>query len=1125
MFFDSDYIQFQPAEDAIAIATQNQALPIVVMEEEHKSVRRVAADLQKDIQKVTGQETKMTNQLPDTPAIIIGTLANQTLLAALEVDTSELEGKWESFLIQTHQLPGHDAESVLILGSDNRGAIYGVYDITERMGVSPWYWWMDVPIKQHEAVYITKGSVLKGEPSVKYRGFFLNDEGPSLMTWVRTHFPDFTHEFYAKIFELTLRLKGNYHWPAMWDSTFYEDDPLNIVTADLYGVVIGTSHHEPMDRPHGDWKAHKKGPWDYAENEDYLKEFWRAGIERSKPYETIINLGMRGDGDEPMGGEMSFKEKTTLMEKIINDQRKLIQETRDVSIEEVPQMWALYKEVKDYYESGMEVPEDVTLLWGDDNFGNIRRLPTKEERQRKGGAGIYYHFDYVGGPRSYKWVNTVPIQKTFEQMQKAYAYDAREVWIVNVGDLKPMEFQTEFFLRLAWDVEAFQPENLDIYAREWAEYTFGEAHGADVARVIRDYMKLNGRIKPEVLNLVEPYSWEKEYEAERVLAEFEETVRLAEKVLEKLPDASKDAFYQVGYYPAVASYNVLKLQLLVDLNKLYKAEGRAATNLVAAEARRLFEKDKQLAFSYNKRVANGKWDHMMDQIHIGYTYWQQPEELRMPEVETLAESEWTDGAWAAKVLATNQTDVYSKKPLAVEVYNQGLEPVRLQAHTQQEWLTLSFTETDLLTQQRLVLKVDWPKVPFGQAVEAAVTIQDESGKQETLMFAVHNPKERLAGGYVPIAGKIAIEAEGFTEKRETDKHKWQIFPDYGRTKSSVAIYPVKLEKDYLLEDAPRLSYDIVLGEETEMTIYVVTAPSLNFDPDRGMRLGLSIDDEKPEVVAAGNLEQDGEQDSPDWENSVLYNAHFLKSSKKTVTAGKHTVHLTLVDPQVVIQKVIIDLGGLEDTYLGPAPTPHSEKLDTYEAYHPAMKPDVVSSPGEWTLTEPVEQLTVYVREAGFYQLKEQGEVVLPVINQQAGQQLAKHSTVYLEQGLQELTFEQPLSALTLTLLKAWPIVMDSSVKMEETARQKERVVQTALHYTGNASAAYRLDAVLLSAEDLILERSATKGYLKTDEQRLHTFVFDEKAVQEAKAIQLLLQVDGWERERILPLNERLDKSP
>lgn len=1108
MFFGSDYIQFEKMKDTVALVDEESTLPIVVMSNEHKSVRRAAGDLQTDIEKVTGQKPALLNDLPTQPSIIVGTVDNKELLDSLKVDSSDLEGKWESFTIQTVSLPGIEGESVLILGSDKRGAIYGIYDITERMGVSPWYWWMDVPVKKHKELYIEKGKISKGEPSVEYRGFFLNDEGPSLMTWVRTHFPDFTHEFYEKIFELTLRLKGNYHWPAMWDSTFYEDDEENIQTADLYGVVIGTSHHEPMDRPHGDWKAHKKGPWEYSTNEAYLKEFWTEGIERSKPYETIINLGMRGDGDEPMGGDLTFQEKIKLMEKIIQDQREIIQDTMDVSIEDVPQMWALYKEVKEYYDSGMEIPEDVTLLWGDDNFGNIRRLPTKEERQRKGGAGIYYHFDYVGGPRSYKWVNTVPIQKTYEQMHKAYEYDARKVWIVNVGDLKPMEYQTEFFLRLAWDVEAFNPDNLEVYAQEWAEYTFGESFGKDVARVIRDYVKFNGRLKPEILNITEFYSWENEYEAERVLEEFEQTVQLAERVYETLPNDLKEAFYQVAYYPAKASYTVLKLQLYVNLAKHYKKQNRIATNVVAAEAKRLFEEDKQLTYTYNKVISDGKWDHMMDQIHIGYTYWQQPDELLMPEIETLDEEDYLNGQWGVQVLNTNQTDRYTKKPLFVEVYNKGLEPVEITVATDKEWIKATLTDFSLSTQQRIRVDIDWEKIEYGMDISGSLTLSDSDGATETVTLHVHNPESPLFGGYVPIDGKIAIEAEDYTDKKEVEGHRWQVIPDYGRTKSSMAIDPVEYDKEVEITHVPQLSYDIVLDKPSEATIKVVTAPSLPFDPKRGMRLGVSVDEGKVDILHPGDLSQNGERDSKDWEQSVIVNAHVYESSQLTLEPGKHTVHLSLIDPQVVIQKVIIDLGGEKPTLLGPEPTPHADRLEEYSNFIPKTLSDYSIIPG--TIEVRNHSLLLYAKKSGFYTFD---DVVIETVDNKVPK--VKDGTLYLSKGFHTLGIKDIKTPIDVDLTKETNVSIHPTVRLEETEDEESLTVHLVLHYDGSASTAYHLDVELLSEGNRV-EKVSTKGILKTDEQRLVTHVFDYTNEPE---IQFNLTVDGWKQSVTVPIEK------
>ena len=1109
MFFDSDYIHFKPSSNTLSIVDQTRGLPIVVLENEHKSVKRVAEDLQKDIEKVTGFKPQLYFELIEEPAIIVGTANNETLINVLPIDASELKTRWESYSIDTVVMPNQTGESIVILGSDNRGAIYGVYDITEKIGVSPWYWWMDVPVKKHEALYMSKGRVFSKGPSVQYRGFFLNDEGPSLMTWVRTHFPDFTHEFYEKIFELTLRLKGNYHWPAMWDSTFYEDDEKNIETADLYGVVIGTSHHEPMDRPHGDWKAHKQGPWDYALNEEYLKEFWTEGIERSKPYETIINLGMRGDGDEPMGGDLTFQEKVQLMEKIIKDQRTIIQDTMDVSVEDVPQMWALYKEVKEYYDSGMDVPEDVTLLWGDDNFGNIRRLPTKEERKRKGGAGIYYHFDYVGGPRSYKWVNTVPIQKTYEQMHKAYAYDAKKVWIVNVGDLKPMEYQTEFFMKLAWDVDAFSPDNLEIYALEWAEYTFGETHGKDVAHIIRDYVKFNGRLKPEILNLVEGYSWENEYEAERTLKAFKQTVDLAEQVYKDLPDELKDAFYQVAYYPAKASYTVLKLQLLVNLSKKYAQEGRAATKLVVAEAKRLFEEDKELTFYYNKVVSNGKWDHMMDQLHIGYTYWQQPDELILPDMPNWTKEKEANGKWDAVALEGGNTDVYTKKPLVVEVYNKGSQVIDLSVASDKDWLSVSKTDLTLHVQQRIELTVDWDHIPYGEHINGVVQLNDSQGNKKSVHITVHNPEETLKGGYVPIDGKIAIEAEDFTDKRETDSHQWQVIPDYGRTQSSVAIYPVEFDSPYSINESPRLSYDIVLAEETEVKVKVVTAPSLAFDPEGDMRLGISVNNTEPETVFAGDLSQNGERDSKDWEKSVIINAHVFEGNTTLLPAGQHTIHLTLIDPQVVIQKVIIDCGGEKPIFLGPLPTPHADKLETYQPYQPVIYSDLAVIPSKLTLNQT--NTRVYVLESGFYSVDESVNDDLLVNEEHVVE--ATNQTVFLEKGSQDLSLDRDVYTLSIQLEKAMPLNLTTDFLIEE----KEGVLRLVLHYYGQTSINYKMD-VAIGNEHTVYANSSTKGYLKTDEQRVIPLVFDGDRIEGADLVILKLHSEGYTRTIELPIS-------
>lgn len=423
---------------------------------DHVGVLRAARDLQEDIARVTGLSPGLetSRSVAGRDVVVIGSLDQSELITGLvrdgKLDVIAIEGAWEAYLIEvvTSPWPGVD-RALVIAGSDKRGTIYGVYEMSEQIGVSPWYWWADVAVKRQTSLFARAGRHVDTGPAVKYRGVFLNDEAPALTGWVRERFGGYNHAFYEHVFELLLRLKGNYLWPAMWDAAFGEDDSENAALADEYGIVMGTSHHEPMSRAHKEWRRHGVGAWDYGTNAEELRQFWAAGVRRGRRYESIISLGMRGDGDRPM----SEQENVALLERVVADQRTILAAEANAEVAQVPQLWALYKEVQGYYEQGMRVPDDVTLLWADDNWGNIRRLPTAEERDRIGGAGVYYHFDYVGGPRSYKWLNTVPIPKIWEQMHLAWRYGADRIWIVNVGDLKPLEFPMEFFLRLAWNPE------------------------------------------------------------------------------------------------------------------------------------------------------------------------------------------------------------------------------------------------------------------------------------------------------------------------------------------------------------------------------------------------------------------------------------------------------------------------------------------------------------------------------------------------------------------------------------------------------------------------------------------------------------------------------------------------
>ena len=484
--------------------------------------------------------------------------------------------------------------SLIITGSDRRGTAYGVFELSRRMGVSPWYWWADVPVKKKKEVYVKNGTYYSGTPSVKYRGIFINDEAPAFSGWTKEKFGGVNHRVYEKIFELMLRMKANYLWPAMWGNAFNDDDPLNPVLADRYGIVMGTTHHEPMLRAQQEWKRYGKGLWNYDSNEVRLKAFWKKGIEQMDSRESIVTIGMRGDGDMPMTEGSNI----ALLERIVKDQRNIIADVTQKPPAATPQLWALYKEVQNYYDKGMTVPDDITLLLCDDNWGNIRKLPKRSDSSRAGGFGIYYHFDYVGDPRNYKWLNTNSIPRVWEQMHLADEYGANRIWIVNVGDIKPMELPIQFFLDYAWNTKKWNAGNVDRYTQEWAEQIFGPAFAGPIAEILTAYTKYNSRRKPELL-APDTYSLVNYQEAETVVAEYSALAAKAEKIYNEIPVSYRNAYYQLVLYPVKACANLNKLYLAAGKNRLYAAQGRPSTNDLADSVKKYFDEDASLAHYYN----------------------------------------------------------------------------------------------------------------------------------------------------------------------------------------------------------------------------------------------------------------------------------------------------------------------------------------------------------------------------------------------------------------------------------------------------------------------------------------------------------------------------------------------
>ena len=599
---------------------------------DYKGVIIAIKNLSTDFQKVTGTSPTLVNISDKKVKLIVGTLNNSKLIKTLiengDIKAEELKGKREKYIITiVKNALGSGQTALVIAGSDKRGSIYGVYELSKQIGVSPWYYWADVPVEKRNSIKIKKGVYTDGEPSVKLRGIFLNDEAPCLTGWAKENFGNYNHLFYEKVFELLLRLKGNFLWPAMWNNAFYDDDVLNGPLADEMGIIMGTSHHEPCARAQKEWHRYGSGTWNFNTNADALKKFWTEGIKRIKNTEDIITMGMRGDGDEPMGDGTNIE----LLENIVKEQRKIIAEQTGKGEDALPQVWALYKEVQDYYDKGMTVPDDVTLLYADDNWGNLRRLPALDAKPRSGGYGIYYHFDYVGGPRNSKWMNVTQIQKVWEQMNLAWERGVDRIWIVNVGDLKPMEYPITFWMDMAWNPERFNPDNLYGHTVTFCKEQFGSENAAEAARILSTYSKYNARVTPEQLNAT-TYSLDNYNEFKSVLNDYKNLEQAAQKQFDKLPGEYKDAYDQLVRFPVVACANLYDMYYAVAMNQKLAAKKDIKANEWADKVKFYFDKDAELMKYYNQTISGGKWNHMMDQVHIGYTSWNDPRTNIMPKV-------------------------------------------------------------------------------------------------------------------------------------------------------------------------------------------------------------------------------------------------------------------------------------------------------------------------------------------------------------------------------------------------------------------------------------------------------------------------------------------------------------
>jgi hypothetical protein len=713
----------------------------------------------------------------------------------------------------------------------------------------------------------------------------------------------------------------------MWNNAFSEDDPLNPKLANEYGIVMGTSHVEPMMRADKEWEraGHRASEWNFETHSNKLTSFWREGLERNKDCENVITIAMRGKVDSPMSPTANV----ALLESIVATQRRLIAQVYHTNADSVPQLWALYKEVQEYYEKGMCVPDDVTLLWSDDNWGNLRRLPTPEECSRRGGSGIYYHLDYVGDPRNYKWVNTVPITKIREQMNLAKAYGADRIWIVNVGSLKLKELPVSFFLNFAWDPSRWPIGNTPKFTRLWAEQQFGPAYASQIAYLLDRYTEFNGWRKPELL-APDTFSLVNYHEADQVLAGWQAINDAAENIAHELPANQRDAFFELVLYPVKACEQLNELYIDVAKDRLYGSQGRASANDFAAKAKELFQADADLSAYYNHTLAGGKWDHMMDQTHIGYTGWQQPSTNIMPQTMTLdipddpamgVAIEGSTEAWPGSPDAAVLPgfDRFNRQSRYFDIFNRGKTPFTFSIGTTVPWLRLSDTHGTIQKENRIRVSVDWNRAPHGSAA-GWIKVTGAGTNEIDLQVTGFNPETPEAGswhGFVEADDYVSIEADHYTRKTDVASAHWEKIDGLGQSSSAMTSYPVTTASTLPSQNSPRLEYQMYLFDHGPTEVEARLCPTLNFVPGRGLRFGLSFDDQPPQIIDA--LAHNA---PPDWSTAVKDSVRKVKVHFDLDQSGEHTLKFWMVDPGVVLQKIIVNRGGVQPSYFGPPESFH-----------------------------------------------------------------------------------------------------------------------------------------------------------------------------------------------------------
>lgn len=932
-------------------------------------VKTTAGLFANDVKEVSGQilGVATTKEAPQKNCIIVGTLGHNEwidqMIAKKKLDVEPLKNRWESYLVQLvrNPLPGVD-KALVIVGSDRRGAAYGLLSVSRTIGVSPWYWWADAPIVKKDQLHLKVDKYISKEPTVKYRGIFINDEDWGLYRWSKRNFEkevgNFGPRTYAKVCELLLRLQANYLCPAMHDASMaFHRIPENRVVADRFAIIMGSSHCEPLlFNTASEWKRDKMGEWDYINNKKGVDSVLNARVKECAPFENVYTLALRGLHDRAMNASNDMGDRKDMLQEALMAQRQMLIDAIGKPGEEIPQAFTPYKEVLDVYDEGLELPDDVTIIWPDDNYGYMKRLSSPKEQKRSGRSGVYYHSSYLGKPHDHLWMNTVSPTLMYEELRKAYDATADRIWLLNAGDIKSCEFAVDYFLTMAFDIDAFNFERAANYRTEWLCGMLGDQYRNEYQDVVNSFYKLAFARKPEFMgwgyqwttdkhgrerNTDTDFSLTNYREVDNRLNEYRRIGSIVEKILNNMSDEKQKAcFYQSLYYPVKGCELLNRMILDGQRNRWYSIQQRALTKELEKSAKACYDSLEIITNGYNS-LLGGKWNHVMTMKQgFAAAYFELPKLRDVELAPTASLGVMAEGEAVLKGLQSFHSlpcfNTYLRQSYYVDVFNKGATPLKWKAAVTNDWILVSKKSGETATEDRIEVSIDWAKVPAGERILGTLDITSDRGEKESVYISVFNPTSpslaEMDTLFVENNGYVSIDAASFHRKVENDAIKMIIIPNLGCENTAVQLgNPIAPAQRTAGRNTPRLEYDFYTFEQGSVDVYTYVLPTFPISKDRGYagheatnvetKYGVCIDEGPVMTPSTSSFEY-----AQIWYESVLKNCRINKTTLHIDKPGKHTVKIICGDAGTVLQKVVLDFGGMKRSYMGPQPTRNEQKV-------------------------------------------------------------------------------------------------------------------------------------------------------------------------------------------------------